>query len=207
MGRRDQKNKTRQLVLLAILVAVILVLQLTGFAIKLPFLGTPVSLVLIPITLGAMILGPVSGAILGFVFGAEVYLVCGVMGTDEFTGFLFQDAPIATAGICIIKSTLAGYLSGLTFKLIKSKNQVAATFAAAAVTPVVNTGVFVLGCLLIKSTLTGYMALKGIGGTVIYFLIIGCAGFNFLFEMAFNLLLAPALERLWHIASRRFGNS
>lgn len=206
MGRKAQKVKTRQMVLLAILVAVILVLQLTGFAIKLPFLGTPVSLVLIPITLGAMILGPVSGAILGFVFGAEVYLVCGVMGTDPFTSFLFQDAPIATAGICLIKSTLAGYLAGLVFKLLKDKNRIVATFCAAAVAPVVNTGLFILGCLLIKSTLEGFMASAGIGSTVIYFLIIGCAGFNFLFEAAFNLLLAPALNQLWQLAARRFGN-
>lgn len=204
MGRRTQKVKTRQMVLLAILTAVILVLQLTGFAIKLPFLGTSVSLVLIPITLGAMILGPVSGGFLGFVFGAEVYIVCGVMGTDPFTAFLFQDAPIVTAGICLIKSTLAGYLSGLTFKLLRDKSRIAATFCAAVVTPVVNTGVFILGCLLIRSTLEGFMAESGIGGSVVYFLIIGCAGINFLLEAGLNLILAPALNRLWEIASRQF---
>lgn len=204
MGRRTQKVKTRQMVLLAILTAVILVLQLTGFAIKLPFLGTSVSLVLIPITLGAMILGPVSGGFLGFVFGAEVYIVCGVMGTDPFTAFLFQDAPIATAGICLIKSTLAGYLSGLTFKLLRDKSRIAATFCAAVVMPVVNTGVFILGCLLIRSTLEGFMAESGIGGSVVYFLIIGCAGINFLLEAGLNLILAPALNRLWEIASRQF---
>lgn len=204
MGRTSQKIKTRQMVLLAILTAVILVLQLTGFAIKLPFLGTPVSLVLVPITLGAMILGPISGAILGFVFGAEVYIVCGVMGTDPFTAFLFQDAPIATAGICLIKSTLAGYLSGLVFKLLRDKNRVAATFSAAVVTPVVNTGVFILGCLLIKSTMEGFMAKSGIDGSVVYFLIIGCAGINFLLEAGLNLILAPALNQLWQIAARQF---
>lgn len=204
MGRTSQKIKTRQMVLLAILTAVILVLQLTGFAIKLPFLGTPVSLVLVPITLGAMILGPISGAILGFVFGAEVYIVCGVMGTDPFTAFLFQDAPIATAGICLIKSTLAGYLSGLAFKLLRDKNRVAATFSAAIVTPVVNTGVFILGCLLIKSTMEGFMVKSGIDGSVVYFLIIGCAGINFLLEAGLNLILAPALNQLWQIAARQF---
>lgn len=204
MGRTSQKIKTRQMVLLAILTAVILVLQLTGFVIKLPFLGTPVSLVLVPITLGAMILGPVSGAFLGLVFGAEVYIVGGVMGTDPFTAFLFQDAPVATAGICLIKSTLAGYLSGLVFKLLRDKNRVAATFSAAVVTPVVNTGVFILGCLLIKSTLEGFMAKSDIDGSVVYFLIIGCAGINFLLEAGLNLILAPALNQLWQIAARQF---
>ena len=205
MGRRAQTFKTRQMVLLAILTAVILVLQLTGFAIKLPFLGTSVSLVLIPITLGAMILGPGAGAFLGFVFGAEVYIACGVMGIDPFTAFLFQDNPVMTAAICLVKSTLAGYLSGLVFQLLCRKNRVAAIFTAALVTPVVNTGIFVLGCLFISGTLSGFMQANGIGGSVVYFLLIGCAGVNFLFEAALNLILAPALGQLWHIAARRFG--
>jgi uncharacterized membrane protein len=206
MGKRNQSLKIRQMVLLAILTAVILVLQLTGFAIKLPFLGTSVSLVLIPITLGAMILGPAAGAFLGFVFGAEVFIVLGVMGMDTFTSYLFQDNPAATAGICLVKSTLAGYLSGLVFRLLSRKNRIAATFAAAAVTPVINTGVFVLGCLLISNTLGGFMQANGIDGTVVYFLLIGCAGINFLFELTLNLILAPVLGQLWHIAARRFGS-
>lgn len=111
MGKKTQSLKIRQMVLLAILTGVILVLQLTGFAIKLPFLGTSISLVLIPITLGAMILGPAAGAFLGFVFGAEVYIALGVLGMDPFTAYLFQQNPVATAGICLIKSTLAGFLS------------------------------------------------------------------------------------------------
>ena len=104
MGKKTQSLKIRQMVLLAILTGVILVLQLTGFAIKLPLLGTSISLVLIPITLGAMILGPAAGAFLGFVFGAEVYIALGVLGMDPFTAYLFQQNPVATAGICLIKS-------------------------------------------------------------------------------------------------------
>ncbi|MBR3862518.1 MAG: ECF transporter S component, partial [Clostridia bacterium] len=66
---------------LALLTAAVLILQLAGVAIKLPFLGTPVSLVLVPIALGAMLLGPWAGAWLGFVFGMVVFVVCGVMAT------------------------------------------------------------------------------------------------------------------------------
>ena len=207
MGKKTQSLKIRQMVLLAILTGVILVLHLTGFAIKLPFLGTSISLVLIPITLGAMILGPAAGAFLGFVFGAEVYIALGVLGMDPFTAYLFQQNPVATAGICLIKSTLAGFLSGLVFRLLRQRNRVAATFTAALVPPVVNTGIFVLGCLLISGTLSGFMQANNIGGSVVYFLLIGCAGFNFLFEAALNLILAPALGQLWHIAAHRFGTA
>ena len=126
---------------------------------------------------------------------------------DPFTAYLFQQNPVATAGICLIKSTLAGFLSGLVFRLLRQRNRVAATFTAALVTPVVNTGIFVLGCLLISGTLSGFMQANNIGGSVVYFLLIGCAGFNFLFEAALNLILAPALGQLWHIAAHRFGTA
>ena len=65
----------------------------------------------------------------------------------------------------------------------------------------------VLGCLLISGTLSGFMQANNIGGSVVYFLLIGCAGFNFLFEAALNLILAPALGQLWHIAAHRFGTA
>ena len=148
---------------LAVLTAVVLVLQLTGTTIRIPFLSTSVSLVLIPITLGAILLGPLAGAFLGFVFGAVVYVSGGVLGMDPFTLLLFQQHPIITAGICLLKSTLAGFLAGLAYRLLcprkevnteESKNNafgkisrsLLAVFVAAAVTPIVNTGIFILGC-------------------------------------------------------------
>ena len=64
----SQQQKIFRLTMLAVLTALVLVLQLTGTVIKLPG-GTSISLTLVPIVLGAMILGPVGGAWLGFMFG------------------------------------------------------------------------------------------------------------------------------------------
>ena len=60
--RRKQKQSILYLVQLALLTAVIMVLHFSGVAI--PAFGTKISLVLIPIALGAMLLGPTAGAIL-----------------------------------------------------------------------------------------------------------------------------------------------
>jgi uncharacterized membrane protein len=182
---------------LAVLTAIVVILQLTGVAIRIPFLGTPVSLVLIPITLGAMLMGPWAGAFLGFVFGVIVYVTCGVMAMDPFTAFLFNDHPVITAGICLVKSTLAGFLAGIVFRAIEKKNSLAATVTAAAITPVVNTGVFVLGCLLILNTIEGFIASAGLGVSGVYFIFIGCAGINFVFEFLVNMIFATALHRVY----------
>jgi uncharacterized membrane protein len=191
------------MVQLSILTAVVLVLQAAGVVIKIPILGTPVSLVLIPIALGAMILGPAAGAWLGFVFGLEVYIQCGVMGLDPFTAFLFQQNPVITAGICLVKSTLAGYLAGVSYKLMVKKNELLAVFLAAAITPVVNTGVFVAGCFVIFDTITAFAESMSYGKNTIHFIFIGLAGLNFVFEFIINMIFAPSLQRIIHLVGKK----
>ena len=122
--KRIQSNSIVRMTTLAVLTAVVLVLQLTGTTIRIPFLATSVSLVLIPITLGAILLGPLAGAFLGFVFGAVVYVSGGVLGMDPFTLLLFQQHPIITAGICLLKSTVAGFLAGLLYRLLCESKQI-----------------------------------------------------------------------------------
>ena len=64
-----KQSKTLRLAQLALLAAIIIVLQ--QIVIPLPGPGNlTLSLVLIPIVVGAVLFGPVSGAILGGVFGA-----------------------------------------------------------------------------------------------------------------------------------------
>ena len=196
MGKKTQSLKIRRMVLLAILTGV--VLQLTGFAIKLPFLGTSISLVLIPITLGAMILGPAAGA-----FWALCSAPRYIRARRAWHGSLhcLSSKTRSPRQASARSSPPAGFLSGLVFRLLRRRKRVAATFTAALVTPVVNTGIFVLGCLLISGTSSGFMQTNNIGGSVVYFLLIGCAGFNFLFEAASILFLPPHWAALAHSCS------
>lgn len=185
----------------SILTALVLVLHFTGIGIKLPFLSTPVSLTLIPIVLCAMLLGPACGAFLGFIYGFVVYVSLGVMAMDPFTNILFVNNPIITFLICTVKTSLAGFLSGVLYKLIKEKNIVAATFAAACIAPIANTGVFILGCLLIADTIASNFVAGG--ESVLYFIAIVLPGFNFIFEFLFNVLLSPTIHRIATIVSKR----
>jgi uncharacterized membrane protein len=185
----------------SILTALVLVLHFTGIGIKLPFLSTPVSLTLIPIVLCAMLLGPACGAFLGFIYGFVVYVSLGVMAIDPFTNILFVNNPIITFLICTVKTSLAGFLSGVLYKLIKEKNIVAATFAAACIAPIANTGVFILGCLLIADTIASNFVAGG--ESVLYFIAIVLPGFNFIFEFLFNVLLSPTIHRIATIVSKR----
>ncbi len=199
-----RKQAVLKMVQLALLTAIILVLQFTGVAIRLPIPGaTNISLVLIPIALGAMLLGPAAGAFLGLIFGLVVYISGGVMHMDPFTAFLFDNNPLVTAGICIVKSTLAGFLGGWIYKLLQGKKTLLAVFLAAGIVPIVNTAVFCLGCLTILGTIEGFIANNELGQTGLQFIFIGCAGLNFVFEFAVNLLFSPAIERIIRLVSKQ----
>jgi len=178
--------------MLALLTALVLALQLTGTGIKIPVPGTTsISLTLIPIVLGAMILGPAGGAWLGFMFGLVTY-VMGATGADGFTFILFSEHPLLTAIVCFGKGICAGLLAGIIYKCLIKINPLVATFSAAAIAPVTNTGLFILGALTMSDTLNANFVADG--STVIYFLVIGCAGINFIFEFILNMVVAPALN-------------
>ena len=201
MTTSKKGSSTLKMVELAILSAIIIVFQLSGTAIKLvAFGGTNISLVLIPIVLGAALLGPKAGAWLGFVFGAVTYFM-GVTGADYFTFVLFTDHPFLTAVVCFGKAVLAGLLAGLVYKAMHVKHPYLAIFTSAGLAPIVNTGFFILGALTMSDTLSANFVSEG--STVIYFLIIGCAGINFIFEFVLNMIAAPALHRIVTAVSKR----
>lgn len=190
---------SRNIAFLAVLLALVIVLQLWGSAIKIG--TTSLSLVLIPIVLGAVMIGSLAGAFLGFAFGLVV-LIVGITGVDNFTFILFTDHPVLTSALCLVKGTAAGLVAGLLFRLIQGKNRYAAVITAALSAPIVNTGLFILGALLMSGTLSANFVSEG--SSVIYFLVIGCAGVNFLIEFAVNLVASPAIYTVAEVVKRSF---
>ena len=120
---------------------------------------------------------------------------------DPFTGFLFDHNPIMTFLICTVKTTAAGILGGLVYRALRKKSVLLAVFVAAALVPTVNTGIFILGCFTIYNTISQVAASSGY--SAVYFILIVCAGANYLLEMAVNMIFAPALERVIHITAKK----
>lgn len=196
------KNKNiSRMVQLAILLAVVVVLQCFLGSIRVG--ATSFSVVLVPIVVGAIILGPAAGAFLGFAFGLVV-LIYGITGQDAFTNLLFQVHPVFTSIICLGKGVAAGWGAGMLYKLLEKISPFLASVAAAASAPVLNTGLFILGGLtLVRGTLEANLAAFG-ADSVVVFLVIGCAGVNFLVEFLVNLVLSPAIYRIVTVVKHKF---
>lgn len=181
----------KNVTILGVLTAIIVVLQIFGSYFR---IGTiSLSFVLVPIVIGGILTGVIGGTILGFIFGV-ITLVMGVVGADQFTFILFSDHPFLTILTCVIKGSAAGFMSGFVYKLLKDKNLTLSTFAASAVAPIVNTGLFIVGAFCMADTLNSNFVTEN--SNVVYFIFIGCAGINFLIELAINLVLAPSVCKI-----------
>lgn len=181
----------KNVTILGVLTAIIVVLQIFGSYFR---IGTiSLSFVLVPIVIGGIMTGVIGGMILGFIFGV-ITLVMGIVGADQFTFILFSDHPFLTILTCVIKGSAAGFMSGFVYKLLKDKNLTLSTFAASAVAPIVNTGLFIVGAFCMADTLNSNFVAEN--SNVVYFIFIGCAGINFLIELAINLVLAPSVCKI-----------
>lgn len=180
------------LTLMGILTAIVIVLQSMAIAIR---FGTfSITLVLVPIVVGAAMYGWKAGAWLGFVFGVVVLI------TDA-SAFLAVSVP-GTVITCILKGALAGVVSAVVYKLLEKKNAWIAILAAAIVCPIVNTGVFLLGCLLFFYDLISEWAAGAGFANVGTYMIVGIVGLNFLVELAINLCLSTVIVRILSIVKR-----
>ena len=189
------------LTLLAILIALVVVMQTFGATINIG----PVQLnfTLIPIALGAIMLGKWSGAFLGFACGVVV-LVQVIIAPAGFYFIIWSMSPVITTLICLIKTTVAGFVAGVLFNIIEKKNKYAAVFVASGIIPVINTALFVIGCLFMNEAITTFQTQLStlaefghvLGMNVFVFILVILVTFNFFFEFAINLLVAPALNRV-----------
>ena len=190
MSKGSRKNDIVKLVGVGLFTAIVVVLQYLGSFIKFgPF---SISLVLVPIVIGAALYGRTAGAWLGFVFSVVVLL-------QPDTALFYQANFAGTIITVLLKGTLAGLLAGVVYKALETKNVTLAVIAAAFTCPVVNTGIFLLGSVVFfMDTIKTWAA----GTNVFVFMIVGLVGFNFLFELAVNMLLSPVIVRLIQVGTK-----
>ena len=184
MSKKIDRNKTVRLATAGILTAIVIVFQFIGASIK---FGTfSVSLVLIPIVIGAALGGKWVSAWLGLAFSVVVLL------SGDASVFIAID-PIGTVITVILKGTLAGFVGGIIFEALKKINTYFAVVVSAILVPVTNTGIFLLGCrLFFFETIKEWGIGLGFENALTY-MIVGLVGVNFIFELVINIVLSPTV--------------
>jgi len=181
----------------ALLMAMVVVMQALSGIIP-PVGGFSISLVLIPIVLGAAAFGPGAGALLGATFGVVVFINC-ITGADPGGQMVFQ----ANAFLCFLvvmgKGTLAGLAAGIFYKILQGKNPYIAMLCAAIVCPVVNTGTFI-ACMLMF--FADVLSVWAAGGDLIAYVLSGLVLMNFVPELIINVVFSPAGQRILHTVKK-----
>lgn len=190
--------KIQRMAGIGLLMALIVVMQALSGIIP-PVGGFTISLVLIPIVLGAAAFGPGAGALLGGTFGAIVFINC-VTGADPGGAMVFQANPALCFLVVMGKGILAGLASGGVYKLLKVKNAYLAMLCAAIVCPVVNTGIFIVCMLLFFIDVLKAWAN---GADVAGYILTGLVVANFLPELAINVVFSPAGQRILHAVQKK----
>lgn len=182
----ESHSNVKRLAFLAVMTALVAVLQILGSFIHLgPF---SVSLVLIPIVVGAVFYGPAAGAWLGFSFGVVVLI------SGDAAAF-WAISPIGTVLTVLGKGTAAGLCAGFADRLFERSGKTVSTLVAAIVTPIVNTGVFLIGCaVFFLPGLREWATAEG--SSLVSYIFLTLVGGNFLFELLFNIILSPVVLRL-----------
>ena len=189
----NMNKNTKKIVGIGLFTAIVVVLQLLGSFIKIGAFS--ISLVLIPIVVGTALYGVGAGAWLGAAFGITVLL------SGDAAPFLAVNV-FGTVATVLVKGALCGTCAGLVYKALEKKNKYVATICAAITAPVVNTGVFLLGCLIFfMPTITEWAHGLGFESAGNYMLV-GFVGFNFLFELGVNIVLSPVIVRLVNIGKK-----
>ena len=189
---KQKKIKTQDLVLLGVLTAIIFVLQFFARSISIGVFS--ITLVSVPIIVGACLIGSYAGAWLGFVFGLVVIL------SGDAQAFWVINIP-GTIITVMLKGIACGYLAGLTYNIFKKRSRYLSVSVSAIVCAVVNTGVFLLGCFVF---FFDTVKLWADGANTFYYMIISLVGLNFVIELLINIVLTPVIVRIIDISKRLF---
>lgn len=218
MSQKKTAITTKTMVIVAIMTALVVVLQLMGSFIRFGMFS--ISLVLVPILIGAAVCGAGAGAWLGFAFSMAVLL------SGDAAAFLAVN-PFGTILTVLLKGTLAGLGAGIIYRQLskvcasraekrtpskkKWVNSVVSwvlkyipIVTAAIACPVINTGVFLAGCrVFFFATIAEWGAGLGFANAAEY-MFIGLAGMNFIVELVTNVVLVPVIVRLLSINEKIF---
>ena len=187
-------NSSRHLVLTALFIAIILLQSVVPWLGTLPLgafaIGAVVTIITFTVAIGAMVLGPRAGALLGFVWGA--YSLWHAWTSAPSIGALIFRNPITA----IVPRMLVGLIIGyLYWRFVKNRPMGQQTIWLAglgALSAFVNT-FFVLSITWIGFTVMHTTAFGIPDSGLANYLIVSIAGFNGVFEIIVGAILVPLI--------------
>lgn len=184
-------KKTKNLTQISILVAVILLMAFTPLG-YLKTLGLEITFITIPVIIGAIVIGPKAGALLGCIFGLTSFVQC--FGMSAFGATLLAINPFYTFITCVVTRTLMGCLTGVIFKALKGNKKNFAPYGVSSLCgALLNTLFFMSAIILLFGNSEYILGLRG-NMSIIKF-VIAFIGINGLIEAIACFVIAAAISK------------
>ncbi len=196
-------QKTLRLVQLALFTAIILLMAFTPIG-YIKTGGLSITLLVLPVAVGAITLGPASGAILGGIFGLTSFIQC--FGLDPFGTTLFNINPVGAFILCFIPRILMGWLTGLIFAAVRKadKSNNISYVVGSLAGPILNTVLFMTAFLLIFYQTDFVQGLVSQFGSANAFeFVVAFVTVNGLIEAGVNFVAGTAISKTIDIVARR----
>ena len=122
------KSKAKQITIMGLLTALILIFSLTPRG-SIPIGPLVITLNVIPVAIGAIVLGPVGGMVMGGFFGIMSFLqACGIAVPSPLGTMLFGINPVFSFILCFFPRVLTGLIVGVINNILKKKNIYVASY-------------------------------------------------------------------------------
>lgn len=193
---QKKPSKTLYLTQLALFIAIELVMKITGLS-AIPVGPLNMTLNMVPIAIGAMLLGPLAGGVLGLVYGCTS-LYDAISGRSAMTGVFFQVSPIHTIILCVGMRVLVGVLTGWIFRGVHKidRTKTISYFVGGLAAPVLNTALF-MGYIVLFFYQTEFVQnmVQTLGASGPIMLIVLLVGVQGLVEAATGLVVGGAVAK------------
>ena len=182
--------------LLALMTALVAIFQCIGLIIPISF--NIAAFALVPIVIGAAMLGPIAGLWLGFMFGLVILV------TGQASAF-YVFGVVETAAVVLLKGAASGWVAGISYKMLEKKSTLAAIIASSILCPIVNTALFTLASFTVFFPgISGWA--NGAGKDMISYVFLTLIGANFFVELGICLIFSTVADRIIRIGKKMRGD-
>ena len=192
MNRRSaMTNKVRFMVQLALLLAVLIIMAVTPLG-YLNVGAVSITFLPVPVAIGAMMLGPKGGLLMGLAFGITSLMRC----PTNYLGSIFLSAsPFYTAVLCLVPRILMGWLTGLFFKALykTDKTRLLSFLGAGIAAPALNTVLYVSAMMLFFGNTEVMMGYRG--DLPVMAFLAGFVGLNGIIELVVCAIVSTAVGK------------
>ncbi|AMJ42292.1 ECF transporter S component [Anaerotignum propionicum] len=193
--KSGERLSVKDLTTTGMMIGIILLMSFTPLG-YLRTAGLEVSLITIPVAIGAMIIGPRAGLLLGTVFGLTSFYQC--FGMSPFGAALLGINPFLTFLVCVPTRAIMGWLTGILFIAVEKldRSKTICFFVGGIIAAILNTLLF-MGALMLFFWNTEYIQSinAGIGNLSIFAFVLTFVGVNGLLEMPATCIVGGVVSK------------